>query len=207
MPAKIFLKVLHPRQRRLLPELQKFFPDFYLAGGAAVALLLGHRRSLDFDFFSPREFDNGEIRNIVKKKLKIKKVIRDEKGEYTIIVNGIKITFLCYPFKIKAAKRIRGAILSPDLLTLAAMKAYALGRRAKWKDYADLYWIMEKRHSIAKIIGQAKKIFRQEFNEKNFRRQLAYFKDIDYSEKIDWLAGFAASGREIKRKLTECSLE
>ncbi|MCB6599156.1 hypothetical protein LI118_17050, partial [Erysipelatoclostridium ramosum] len=69
----------------------------------------------------------------------------------------------------------------PDLLTLAAMKAYALGRRAKWKDYVDLYFAMKDYFPISAIVKKAKGIFGAEFNEKIFRAQLAYFKDIDYS--------------------------
>jgi hypothetical protein len=44
-----------------------------------------------------------------------------------------------------------------DLLTLAAMKAYELERRTKWKDYVDLYFIINKYHSINKIVKKAKK--------------------------------------------------
>jgi hypothetical protein len=95
----------------------------------------------------------------------------------------------------------------PDLLTLAAMKAYALGRRAKWKDYVDLYFIMRDKFGIKKICAAAKKIFGVNFNEKNFRVQLTYFKDLDYSEQVDYLPGFKVDDRVIKKALTEWGLE
>lgn len=93
-----------------------------------------------------------------------------------------------------------------DLLTLSAMKAYALGMRAKWKDYVDLYFMMKEFYSIEQIIKEARRIFGDEFNEKIFRAQLAYFKDIDYSEKVIYMKGFETSERIIKKELVNFAL-
>ena len=87
------------------------------------------------------------------------------------------------------------------------MKAYALGRRAKWKDYVDLYFIIKDFHSVSEIAKQAKNIFKDEFNEKIFRTQLAYFEDINYSEEVRYLKGFEVSDKIIKKGLIEFSLE
>ena len=87
------------------------------------------------------------------------------------------------------------------------MKAYALGRRAKWKDYVDLYFIMKKYKGVAEIITRAKRIFRNEFNEKIFRARLAYFKDIDYSEKVIYLKEFKTKDEIIKKELISFSLK
>ena len=206
MPNKFYPVVLEDGQKKLLPLVGRFFADFYLAGGTAIALQLGHRRSIDFDLFTPRAISQPKIRKIIIKNNHIDRVIIDEKDEYTLIVDGIKLTFLHYPFNIKPSKKFDGYIQLPDLSTLAAMKAYALGRRAKWKDYVDLYWIMENNCGIVKIIRKAKEIFGAEFNEKNFRRQIAYFKDIDYTETVDWLSGFKVSDKKIKDSLIKFSL-
>lgn len=206
MPNKSHLEVLNASQKKLLPLVRMFYDKFYLVGGTAIALQLGHRRSIDFDLFSFEKIDQRKIRNKIVKHHKINKTIIDEQDEYTIIIDGVKMTFLHYPFKIKSSKRFDDYIRMPDLATLAAMKAYALGRRAKWKDYVDLYWIMEKQSDILEIIKKAKAIFGAESNEKNFRAQLAYYKDIDYSEEVDWLPGFDVSDRKIKETLIAASL-
>ena len=86
------------------------------------------------------------------------------------------------------------------------MKAHALGRRAKWKDYIDLYFVMNRYQGINKIIKKAKNIFSSEFNEKLFRSQLVYFKDIDYTEKIIYMKGFETSDAIIKKSLVDFSL-
>ena len=94
----------------------------------------------------------------------------------------------------------------PDILTLAAMKAYALGRRAKWKDYVDLYFTMQKYHGIKKIVEKAKQIYKTEFNEKLFRSQLAYFKDINYSEEVIYMPGMEIKNTTIEKGLIDFSL-
>jgi len=68
-----------------------------------------------------------------------------------------------------------------------------------------LYFIISK-YSLNKIVVRAKKIFGSEFNEKLFRKQLAYYKDIDYSEKTDYLEGKEISDKIIKKKLIEFSI-
>jgi len=95
----------------------------------------------------------------------------------------------------------------PDLLTLAAMKAFALGRRAKWKDYVDLYFILKEHCTVSEITVKGVEIFGNEFNEKIFRTQLAYFEDIDYSEQIIYKKGFSTDDEIIKKALVEFSLE
>ncbi len=118
----------------------------------------------------------------------------------------MKITFFNYPYEIEYKKKFDGIIKMPDLLTLAAMKAFALGQRAKWKDYADLYFIINKYHSIEKIVKKGKEIFKGEFNERIFREALSYFNDVNYTELIEFLPGFEVSDEKIKKELIEFSL-
>lgn len=199
-------EILTKGQTKLLPLVKEFSQDFGLAGGTAIALYLGHRRSVDFDFFANKEFDNLKIRKRILKYGRIRQVLRDERGEYTLIINGVRCTFFNYPFKIHFSENWSSMIRLPNLLTLAAMKAYALGRRAKWKDYVDLYFVMKKHRGIGQIVKKAKRIFRSEFNEKLFRGQLAYFKDIDYTEKVIYMAGFERKDEIIKKALVDFSL-
>ncbi|MCK5085005.1 MAG: nucleotidyl transferase AbiEii/AbiGii toxin family protein [Candidatus Pacebacteria bacterium] len=198
--------ILNAGQIKLLPLIELFSKDFGLVGGTAIALHIGHRQSIDFDLFTNIEFDNYKIRKKIVSVGKIEQVLRDERDEYTAVVDGVKVTFFYYPFKINFLKKFDKMAKLPDLLALAAMKAYALGRRAKWKDYVDLYFIIKSYHSIAEINKKAKKIFSTEFNEKMFRAQLAYFKDLDYSEKIMYMKGFKVDDKIIKKDLIKFSL-
>jgi len=199
-------QILNKQQKKILPLLKKFSSNFGLVGGTAIALYLEHRQSIDFDLFTLKKFKNLSIRNIISKYYKIEKILINELDEYTIIVNGVKITFLHFPFKIEFNNNFDNIIKTPDLLTLGAMKIYALGQRAKWKDYVDLYFIIKNHYSLKQIIKKAKQIFKNEFNEKIIRVQLAYFKDIDYSEKIIYTKGFEINNKIIEKKLRKISL-
>ncbi len=199
-------EILSEKQVEFLEFLKNFSGDFGLVGGTAIALQIGHRQSIDFDLASLLEIKTQSIRKKILEFGKIEAVLVDNQDEYTLIVDGIKFTFFNYPFPIKFTQDLNGIISMPDIVTLSAMKAYALGRRAKWKDYVDLYFIAEKLGSVEPIIEKAKEIFGVEFNEKNFRVQLAYFEDIDYSEKVIFMKNFEIEDEKIKNKLLEYSV-
>lgn len=199
-------EVLDKNQIELLPLLESFSSQFGLVGGTAIALHIGHRRSVDFDLFSKEEFDSRKVREKIIEFGEIEQVIRDEKDQYTVVVEGVGLTFLYYPYDIDFTKKFDDIIKLPDLLILAAMKAHALGRRAKWKDYVDLYFVMKDHHSFEEVVKKAEEIFGSEFNEKLFRSQLAYFEDIDYTEKVNYLEGFKTAEQEIQEWLKEVSL-
>lgn len=198
-------EVLAKKQLELLPLLKEFSGHFGLAGGTAIALHIGHRRSIDFDLFSNKEFVNDHVERTLLSKGRISRVLVDRKGEYTVVVNGVKATFLYFPFKI-AFKENFNDIPVADLLTLSALKAYALGRRAKWKDYVDFYFIFRHFLNIEQVVTKAKSIFRTAFNEKLFRAQLSYFDDVDRSEKVIYLKSREIADSTIKRRLTAISL-
>ena len=123
----------------------------------------------------------------------------------TIHFHKEKVTFFHYPFLIKRGEMFEQIIHLPDLITLGAMKAFALGRRAKWKDYVDLYSIFQK-YSFQELINKTNSIFKAEFNEKLFRTQLGYFDDVDYTEQVEYMPGFEKNDEDIKSFLEKISL-
>jgi len=199
--------ILTETQLKLLPIVKLFSKKFGLVGGTAIALHLGHRESLDFDLFSLNGFNNYSIKTTIAKSAIIDTVLVNKKGEYTFLISGIKFTFFQFPYRIDFPESFGGIMKLPDILTLAAMKAFALGRRAKWKDYVDLYFILKVPYTISEITARGLQIFGNEFNEKIFRTQLAYFKDIDYSEQIIYKKGFLTDDEVIKKALVEFSLD
>ncbi|BDQ02948.1 nucleotidyl transferase AbiEii/AbiGii toxin family protein [Ignavibacterium sp.] len=184
----IFKKeVLSKDQLKLLPIIRKFKRSFYLAGGTAIALYAGHRKSVDFDLFTNRSLDKKYLDNRLKQ-LGIKyKLAFQTKQEWTIFIKNVKVTFYNFTENIKPDKDFENIIKIPSLLDLAALKAFTIGERAKWKDYVDLYFIIKDFFPIQKIINNAYSIFQDRFNEKLFREQLTYFDDINFSEPIEYL--------------------
>jgi len=195
--STIHKQVLNDKQLELLPLLHKFY-KFYLAGGTALALQIGHRKSIDFDLFSKEEIDKNAILKVLDQR-KVNQIIVDSIDEFTFVYDGVKLTFLNFPFRIEEFVDLE-FVKAVDFLTIAAMKAYALGRRAKWKDYVDIYFIIQK-ESINSIIHKAEELFGNLFSEKLFRSQLCYFEDIDYSEKVDFVADHEVNDEQVKETL------
>lgn len=181
------LNILNKEQHEQLELLNKFKRGYILVGGTAIALHIGHRRSIDFDLFKETRIDKLKIkRTLAEKGIQYQLLFENADG-INLLINNVKWTFYYYPFHIKEFAISNKYFKILDLLTLAAMKAYALGRRSKWKDYVDLLIILENHYTIEDISKRATEIFGDGFSEKMFRVQLVYFKDIDYSEQIEWL--------------------
>ncbi len=200
-------EILSADQNSLLPLIKAFSRDYYLVGGTAIALQIGHRRSIDFDLFTTKRINRLSIRRTIERAdFRIDRVIWENSEQLHLIINGVKLTFFCYPFAIIPALRFESIIRMPDLVTLAAMKAFALGGRAKWKDYVDLYFLLTDQIGLQQIIDKAKSIFGTSFTEKLFREQLSFFKDMDYEEEVEYLVP-APSEKMIREFLVKLSIE
>ena len=198
-------EILNNDQVNLLSLIKEFKRSYYLVGGTAIALYIGHRRSIDFDLFKESGINHKSILEKISNKGLKPIVTRRVSEQLNLLINNVKFTFFEYPFQIKATVKFDDVILMPTLLELAAMKAYALGRRSKWKDYVVLYFILKDFHSIEEISKKAAEIYGQLFSEKQFRSQLCYFNDIDFEEKVDFI-GKVVSEKSIKSKLTELAI-
>jgi len=201
------LEILTTQQRELLPFIASFRRSFYLVGGTAIALHIGHRRSIDFDLFTLKKLNRSRIKQKVFELPYHKQTIFDDIDQVHFLINEVKTTFFYYPYPVEHSEMLSRVISMPSLLSLSAMKAFALGRRAKWKDYIDLYFIFKEYFSIKDISTEAGRIFGQLFSEKLFREQLAFHKDIDYSEPVEYMSGFNVAEQDVKDFLITKSLE
>jgi hypothetical protein len=199
-------EIFSGKQNELLPYLRAFKRKFYMVEGTAIALHLGHRRSIDFDLFGRNEINKKDIRKKLEAvPFRIVRIFEDT-DQLHFIINDIKVTFFNYAYDIEHPLSLEQNLSYPSLLSLASMKAYALGRRAKWKDYVDLYFILKDYYSVEEISDEAIRNFGQLYSEKLFREQLAFHKDIDYSEPVEYLIT-EPSQNEIKELLTDKALD
>ena len=180
------LEILNDKQKKILPWLKEFSSSFGLVGGTALALQIGHRQSIDFDLFSNKPFNNLNLLGKILKHKKITKTLIDHDGELTVVIEGVKITFLYYPFPILFDFVLLQNVKALGVKELAATKAYTVGRRGTYKDYADLYFIISEKHStLDEIMEMAEKKY-AEFNSRLFLEQLIYLDDI-YDTNIIFL--------------------
>ena len=182
-------QVLTKGAASLIPLLRRF-RGYYLVGGTALALQIGHRISVDFDLFSPKELP----RNISQR---IKRVFSGYPitatyavgGEQiNLIIKGVKATFFYYPYPVlEPFVEYRGIPLAA-IPEIAAMKAFSIiGKRIAYKDYVDWYFLLHDDHiTIKRVIGLARKKYGGDFNDRLFLGQLASLEDVP-TQKIDFV--------------------
>ncbi len=181
--------ILGEKRQRVFTRLAAFAEEGYLAGGTALSLQLVHRRSFDFDIFLDQAIDN-QLRRKVRSVFPGARILFDNSDQLDIVTKtGIKVTWLWYYFP-----RLKELVKPPDLpLPLASLediatdKAHALGRRAVWRDYVDLFFIFRRtKLDLAQLIRLARRKFRSKFNAALFLEQLIYFTDLE-ADKIVFL--------------------
>lgn len=199
-------EILNKAQTELLPLMSQFKRGFYLVGGTAIALYIGHRRSVDFDMFKPSLLRHKKILDKLEASSFEVMVTRRVEEQMNLVVNGVKLTFFQYPFPVVAGNKFKDVFKTPSLVSLAAMKAYALGRSSKWKDYVDLYFLLTRYFSLKEVSAKATEIFGELFSEKLFRAQLSYYEDVDYTEQVEYIINNPPDDDVIKETLTKLAL-
>lgn len=176
----LHLEILDKDRQKLLEKLLPHIKGFVLGGGTALALQLAHRLSYDFDFFSPSPIKKSLLEKL-SKVLEINNISTDTTDELTFFSKeGIKVTFLYYPFKnAYPLEEFQEGLKLFGVKDVAIKKAYTIGRRGEYRDYFDLYCITKDDYiSLEEIISKAKEIYGRIFEEKMFLQQLVYFDDL-----------------------------
>ena len=199
-------EIFSENQLKLLPLVKEFKREFYLVGGTALALYLGHRRSIDFDLFKSSSLHQKKIISKISAFNFKYQVTRRVSEQLNLTVNDVSFTFFEYPYKIEAKNNFEDVLRLPSLIDLAAMKAYALGRRSKWKDYVDFYFLLKDQFTINQISDRAVEIYDQMFSQKLFRAQVSYFEDINYEEPVEFIEE-APSRTEMQQFLIDKAID
>jgi len=145
--STIFWNTITEDMRLILMEFSRsrVSKSFYLAGGTALALQIGHRLSVDLDFFSPTE-DVPTIRPALEKSLSVfPAVLADSSwGNLVFITKNTRVGFYGYGFPLVAPLFEIEGIQIASVEDIALMKLDAMLSRAARKDFYDLYFICKK---------------------------------------------------------------
>lgn len=163
--------------------------SFYLVGGTALALHIGHRVSVDFDLFSEEPLPQGLLQKIkgIFSGTSIEVTYRNT-DQINVLLGGVKTTFFNYPYPVIESLITYQGVSIASIAEIAAMKAFAIGKRLSYKDYVDWYFLLSQRHiTLPAIIQLAQRKFGSDFNDRLFLGQLASLADIP-DQKIDFLA-------------------
>ena len=181
----LHLSVLPVAQQRLWRELSILPPAFVLYGGTALALHLGHRHSVDFDFFADRALDLQSLEaglpflagaRIVQRELNTLSAIVDRGGPVKVSFFGVpKLPRLEQPVTVR-----ENGVRVAALLDLAGTKASVLQVRAEAKDYLDMDALITKGGvGLPRALAAAQALYGPAFNPEITLKALSYFGDGD----------------------------
>lgn len=164
------------------------FKAFYLVGGTALALHIGHRISVDFDFFSKEELPTDLLQRVKREFSRSSTAVTYRAPEQlNILINDIKTTFFHYPYPLVDPLCIYQGVSITSIREIAAMKAFSIGKRLSYKDYVDWYFMLKEHHvELNDVITTAERKFGNDFNDRLFLGQLASLEDI-HEQPIDFL--------------------
>lgn len=175
-------EAIAPEAERTLLELQEqsILRDFYLAGGTGLALQLGHRRSIDLDFFSDKNFDEDALLREVDGLQDVSLVEKDKRTLHASI-QGTKVSFLGgydYPllFPLCSFQRVSVA----DARDIACMKITTLMSRGKKRDFIDVC-AASRDYGLKQLIRLfEEKYARTRYNPEHVLKSLTYFEDAEW---------------------------
>ena len=185
----------------LIRDLQSDIPlkDFVLVGGTALSLQLGHRISVDIDFFTRNQFHNQELLEFLEKKYGFQMQYMHSntlKG----IINGVFVDFLTHDYSMVAEPLIKDGIILASLEDIAAMKVNAItGNGTRVKDFIDIYFLL-KRYSFSQII-EFYKIKYTTRNDFHAIKSLTWFEDVIIEEWPNMLLEKGLTFSKLKREI------
>jgi len=180
--SELNLTILPPPQRRLWDELACIPGDFVLYGGTAIALRLGHRESLDFDFSARANIDPAQLIARVACLANCEPVQMDgntltarvdREGPVLLSFFGVpRLPVLRTPEQFDDPPLKIG-----DLLELGGMTALVVQKRAEVKDYLDIHALLSGGYSLAELLAAADFLYRPSFTPELTLKSLCFFDD------------------------------
>lgn len=173
---------------------------FYLAGGTALAFQLGHRKSIDLDWFCQTDFANPTIKEKLAERGKLE-IAGEDSGTVNGALDGVKVSFFRYNYALLFALVHFGKINLADERDIAAMKIDAISSRGSKRDFIDLFFLLKK-YSLETLIGFFEKKYEEiNYNKLHILKSLVYFADAEDEpmpimiQQVKW--------EEVKRNLQE----
>ena len=167
----------------LLNSLQSkgYLEGFYLVGGTALALKIGHRRSVDLDLFSNFNYDVVQLLENLSADFNFN-LFFSANNTIKGSINSIKVDFLSHRYPLIAKPVVEEGVEMLSLQDIIAMKLNAIsGSGQRVKDFIDIFYLLRK-FSIEQMIGFYKEKYTK-YNEVSVLKSLVYFDDIDFN---DW---------------------
>lgn len=148
---------------------------FYLAGGTALALLIGHRESVDVDFFRPGEIDV----DLLERDLAPKQVLLAKRDTLTFRRGGVKVECLRYDYPLLFPPSISEGVTVAHPVDIGLMKISAISSRGAKRDFIDLFEIAHHFMALGDLFGLLPQKYGLKANRLHMLKSLVYFDDAE----------------------------
>jgi hypothetical protein len=192
-------EALDEKRRALLPALGAFKKEFYLAGGTALALHVGHRVSIDFDFFTEKDFETEDVYEQVQQVFG--KTLRTQESPRTLAVviqDDVRVSFMGYRYPLLETCVDTEHMRLASLPDIGCMKFGAIVSRAELKDYVDLFFIL-KRFPLPQLLTNLSKKL-PSLDQNLVLKALVSFDDVTI-EPINFIKGNEVTFSEIQESI------
>jgi len=191
-------RAVYPETLELLKKLMKIseLQDFFLVGGTALALQIGHRISVDIDLFTQNDFSTAKLFGTLNSKFQLTHKTEDintlninigaDKAE-----NKVKVDFIKYAYPLLNPIIETEGIRMLSIEDIIPMKLSAISGRGSKKDFYDIYYLLGQ-YSLKQMFD----LFEQKFvntNKFHVIKSLTYFEDAEIEpnpitiEKTNWV--------------------
>ena len=202
--SNLHLSVLPSAQRTLWDELSSVPDGFVLYGGTAIALQLGHRQSVDFDFFARADFDPQQLMDRIDF-LTDAEPLQVEANTLTVRVQRQGPVLVSF-FGVPRLPLLRTPILHTqpriavgNLLELGGMKALVVQKRAEAKDYLDIHALLtQAKLDLAEMLAAAARLYGSSFTPEITLKSLCFYDDGNLSTLPDGVR------RDLLRAIRSC---
>lgn len=149
---------------------------FYLVGGTALALQIGHRISVDLDLFTPEPFDKSDLIEALSNEFDF--TVESEGTSMLITyINGIKVDFVKMGYPTLFPTVLEEGIRMLAIQDIAPMKLKAVTQRGSKKDFFDIYFLLQQM-PLQEMLRLFKEKFKQ-YEIFHVVKSLTYFEDAE----------------------------
>lgn len=188
----LHLETIEPFTLGLLKSLMEkdYLNPFILVGGTALALQIGHRKSIDLDMFTMSDVDTDMLLDHLKKDYQVVEKVKT-KGALIAEIEGIKTDFIRFKYQFNYPFILADGIRLANIADIVPMKLDAITGRGDKKDFFDLYYLLDK-YDLAQML----RLFSEMYPHSTLFhviKSLTWFADADpqsppevMDEKVTW---------------------
>jgi len=178
----LFINTLTEAAFRTLKKVAQLpqIPEFYLAGGSAAALYLGHRVSIDLVFFTERQSYQSEP--LIQSIQGVGNLYLQQQSQGTLVglLDEVQISFFTYPYGLLGITENLEGIRIASLLDISLMKIIAISQRGKMRDFIDLYFLCQEKFTLGDLLNFIPRKYPAiNYPSYHLLRSLVYFSDAE----------------------------